>query len=77
MEGTPHCLRLHTWAGHRTQLLQGAILPGHFFTLGIVHTYSGASDRAIVDHTGEAADLDSLPTVSTLGEERILSGSPK
>lgn len=77
MEGIPDHLKLPTWARHRTWLLQDAILKGHLSTQCIVYRYSPVRHWTTVDHTGEAAGLDSFPTVSTLSEERMLSALPK
>lgn len=73
MEGAPSHLKLPTWARHRTRLLQEAVLKGPLSTQCIIHMYSPVGCRAIVHHTGDAADLDSFPTVSTLFKERMLS----
>lgn len=66
MEGTPNCLKLHTWARHRAQLLQGAILKGHVFAQRLLYPHSRVREGAIVDHASKAAGLNSFPTVSTL-----------
>lgn len=77
MEGIPDHLKLPTWTRHRTRLLQDAVLKGHLSTQCIVYRYSPVSHWTTVDHTGEAAGLDSFPTVSTLSEQRMLSAVPK
>lgn len=77
MEGTPNHLKLPTWARHWTRLFQDAVLKGHLSTQCIVYTHSPGRYWTVVDHTGEAAGLDSFPTVSTLSEERMLSALPK
>lgn len=77
MEGIPNHLKLPTWARHWTRLFQDAVLKGHLSTQCIIYTYSPGRYWTIVDHTGEAAGLDSFPTVSTLSEERMLSALPK
>lgn len=77
MEGTPNHLKLPTRARHWTRLFQDAVLKGHLSTQCIVYTYSPGRYWTVVDHTGEAAGLDSFPTVSTLSEERMLSALPK
>lgn len=66
MEGTPNCLKLHTWARHRAQLLQGAILKGRVCAQRLLYPHSRVREGAIVDHTSKASGLNSFPTVSTL-----------
>lgn len=77
MEGTPNHLKLPTRARHWTRLFQDAVLKGHLSTQSIIYTYSPGRYWTVVNHTGEAAGLDSFPTVSTLSEKRMLSALPK
>ena len=77
MEGTPNHLKLPTRARHWTRLFQDTVLKGHLSTQSIIYTYSPGRYWTVVNHTGEAAGLDSFPTVSTLSEKRMLSALPK
>ena len=77
MEGTPNHLKLPTRARHWTRLFQDTVLKGHLSTQSIIYTYSPGRYWTVVNHTGEAAGLNSFPTVSTLSEKRMLSALPK